>query len=103
MGAVRQEHGHGRAGVCLGEADAGAGGKLSSGAACMLAPAAKALRTPNPVASPKSALVKPAVRREPPEPPALPPKRPAEQVVNVDACAAVAEAAEVHVLRRGSR
>ena len=28
VGAVRQEHGHGRAGVCLGEADAGAGGAL---------------------------------------------------------------------------
>ena len=25
MGAIRQEHGHGRTGVCLDEADAGAG------------------------------------------------------------------------------
>ena len=83
MGAVRQEHGHGRAGVCLGEADAGAGAAFFGGCVlCTAETATHAAEVGAGEACGASGTASAAAEES------------TEQVVNVDACAAVAEAAE---------
>ena len=84
MGAVRQEHGHGCAGVCLSEADAGAGGAFFGG--CVLCTAEAAASHAAEVGAGEACGASGTASATAEEA--------AEQVVNVDACAAVAEAAE---------
>ena len=84
MGAVRQEHSHGRAGVCLGEADAGAGSTFFG--CCVLCAAEAATTHAAEVCAGEACGASGAAGTATEEA--------AEQVVNVDPCAAVAEATE---------
>ena len=84
MGAIRQEHGHGRAGVCLSEADAGAGGAFFGGCVLCAAEAAAAHAAEVGASEACGASGTAGATTE----------EATEQVVNVDACAAVAETAE---------